>query len=142
MLLLALLIAGADPGPVAQAASVVAENPVTTTRSGLRFQVLRPGTGPRPGRSDAVLVSYEGRLADGTVFDATEAPVGLSLADLVPGFAEALQLMNQGGRYRFWIPPTLGYGADGSPGVVPPNAELDFTLDLIRIGRPARPPRR
>lgn len=142
MILLALLIAAADPAFAAQAAPVVAENPVTTARSGLRFQVLRPGTGPRPGRRDAVLVTYEGRLADGTVFGAVAEPVGLRIADLVPGFAEAILLMNEGGRYRFWVPPGLGYGADGSPGVVPPDAELDFTLDLIRIGRPARPARR
>ena len=138
MIILALLIAAADPAPVLAAS----ENPVATTRSGLRFQVLRPGAGPRPGRRDAVLVRYEGRLADGTVFDTTQEPVGLRIADLVPGFAEAILLMNEGGRYRFWVPPRLGYGADGSPGVVPPDAELDFTLELIRIGRPARPPRR
>jgi FKBP-type peptidyl-prolyl cis-trans isomerase FkpA len=139
MLLIALLVAIADPGPPAQA---TAENPVTTTRSGLRFQVLRPGTGRRPGPRDAVLVRYEGRLADGTVFDTTADPVGLRVADLVPGFAEAMRLMNEGGRYRFWVPPRLGYGAHGSPGVVPPNAELDFTLELLRIGRPAGPARR
>lgn len=139
MIVIALLLAAASPAPAIQPG---AENPVATTRSGLRFQVLRPGAGPRPGRRDAVLVSYEGRLADGTVFDTTQAPVGLRIADLVPGFAEAVLLMNEGGRYRFWVPPRLGYGADGSPGVVPPDAELDFTLELIRIGRPARPPRR
>jgi peptidylprolyl isomerase len=112
--------------------------PAVTTASGLRFQVLEPGTGRRPRPGDAVLVRYEGRLADGTVFDATVQPVGLPVSDLVPGFTEALQLMNEGGRYRFWIPPALAYGAEGSSGAVPPNAELDFTVTLIRVGRAAR----
>jgi FKBP-type peptidyl-prolyl cis-trans isomerase FklB len=115
------------------------EPPVVTTASGLRFQVLAPGNGRRPGLGDAVLVTYQGRLADGRVFDAAEQPVGLKVADTVPGFTEALLLMSEGGRYRFWVPPALAYGAQGSRGVVPPNAELDFTLTLHRIGRPAAP---
>jgi FKBP-type peptidyl-prolyl cis-trans isomerase FkpA len=110
---------------------------IVTTATGLRFQVLEAGTGRRPVLGDAVLVTYQGRLADGTVFDATAAPVGLSVADTVPGFTEALLMMNAGGRYRFWVPPRLAYGAEGSRGLVPPNAELDFTLTLIRVGRPA-----
>ena len=129
MILLSLLIAAAIP---ASPAPPAAESATVITPSGLRFQVLRPGPG------DAVLVTYEGRLADGTIFDAATQPIGLRVADMVPGFAEALALMNEGGRYRFRIPSRLGYGARGLRGAVPPNAELDFTLALIRIGRPAR----
>ena len=132
MLVLALLLAAAQPvaptGPPA----------VVTTASGLRFETLQAGTGRRPTREDAVLVTYEGRLADGTLFDSTTEPVGLGVADAVEGFTEALLLMNEGGRYRFHIPPALAYGAGGVPGVVPPDAELTFTLTLIRVGRPAR----
>ncbi len=62
-------------------------------------------------------------------------PVGGSIA----GFTEALLLMNEGGRYRFWVPARLAYGRRGSPGAVPPNADLVFTLTLLRIGRPAQP---
>jgi FKBP-type peptidyl-prolyl cis-trans isomerase FkpA len=128
LLLLAQPVATAPPaGP-----------PIVATASGLRFQVLQRGSGRQPQPGDAVLVTYEGRLADGTVFDSTAQPVGLRVSDLIPGFTEALQLMNEGGRYRFWIPPALAYGADGTPGAVPANAELDFTLTLIRVGRPAR----
>jgi FKBP-type peptidyl-prolyl cis-trans isomerase len=116
-----------------------AQSAVVTTASGLRFQVLQRGAGRRPQPGDAVLVTYEGRLADGTVFDSTGQPAGLSVSGLISGFTEALQLMNEGGRYRFWLPPALAYGAQGRPGVIPPNAELDFTLTLIRVGRPARP---
>lgn len=129
-----LALQGAAPA-IAEAPAA----PVVTTPSGLRFQVLAPGSGRRPVRGDAVLVSYQGRLADGRVFDAAEQPVGLLVDATVPGFTEALLLMNEGGRYRFWIPPRLAYGAEGSGGVVPPDAELDFTLTLHRIGRPAAP---
>ena len=122
----------------APAAAAPDRPPVVATASGLRFQVLQAGTGRRPGPRDAVLVTYEGRLADGGIFDSAAQPVGLLMADLVPGFAEALGRMKEGGRYRFWIPPRLAYGAEGSPGLVPPNAELAFTLTLIRVGRPAR----
>jgi len=110
---------------------------IVTTPTGLRFQVIEAGSGRRPTRQDAVRVTYEGRLADGTVIDSAAEPVGLLVAQTVPGFTEALLLMNEGGRYRFWIPPRLGYGAQGSRGVVPPEATLDFTLTLIRVGRPA-----
>ena len=111
---------------------------IVTTPTGLRFQVIEAGSGRRPTRQDAVRVTYEGRLADGTVIDSAAEPVGLLVAQTVPGFTEALLMMNEGGRYRFWIPPRLGYGAQGSGGVVPPDVTLDFTLTLIRVGRPAR----
>ena len=134
MLVIALLLAAAQ-----SAATAPMEPPAAvTTASGLRFETLAPGTGRRPTLEDAVLVTYEGRLADGTVFDSTTEPVGLAVADAVDGFTEALLLMNEGGRYRFSIPPALAYGAHGVPGVVPPDAELTFTLNLIRVGRPAR----
>ena len=133
LLLLSLLALQADAAsPAPQPAAAV------TTASGLRFETLAPGGGRRPQLGDAVLVTYEGRLADGTLFDAAATPVGLLVADAIPGFTEALLLMNEGGRYRFRIPPALAYGAQGRPGVIPPNAALDFTLTLIRVGRPAR----
>jgi FKBP-type peptidyl-prolyl cis-trans isomerase FkpA len=133
LILLSLLALQADAAPPAPPpASAV------TTASGLRFETLAPGTGRRPQPGDAVLVTYEGRLADGTLFDAPAAPVGLLVADAIPGFTEALLLMHEGGRYHFRIPAAQAYGAQGRPGVIPPDAELDFTLTLIRVGRPAR----
>lgn len=127
---LALLLGQVGPAAPSEAA-------IVTTASGLRFEVLQPGAGRRPQAGDAVLVTYEGRLADNTVFDSATQPVGLPVSDLIPGFTEALLLMNEGGRYRFRIPPPLAYGATGVPGVIPADAELDFTLTLIRVGRPA-----
>lgn len=120
--------------PVPVVAAPAAE---IVTASGLRFEVLAPGTGRRPTAEDAVQLTYEVRLADGTLVETTAQPVGLAVSDLIPGFTEALLLMNQGGRYRFRLPPALAYGAEGSPGHVPPNAELVFTVTLLQVGRPA-----
>ncbi|HEV2815703.1 MAG TPA: FKBP-type peptidyl-prolyl cis-trans isomerase [Allosphingosinicella sp.] len=131
---LALLIAQPVPAPPP------ADPPaIVTTASGLRFEVLRPGAGRRPTVADAVQLTYEVRLADGTLVDSAPRPVGLRVADAIPGFTEALLLMSQGGEYRFRVPPALAYGARGSPGAVPPNAELVFTVTLLRVGRAAAP---
>lgn len=139
MLLLIVLAAQAAAPPPAPPV----QPSILTTRSGLRFQVLEPGTGRRPTRSDAVQVSYEVRLAaDNSLVEATQQPVGITVAGAIRGFTEALLLMNQGGRYRFWVPAALAYGRRGSPGAVPPDADLVFTLTLLRVGRPAQPPRR
>lgn len=135
-MLIPLLLAVAAP---AQAAP--APPPIVATASGVRFQTLKPGSGRRPTADDAVLIAYEGRLADGRVFDRSEQPVGMMVSGVIPGFAEALMMMNQGGTYRFWIPAALAYGPAGTPdGAIPPNAELDFTVTLVDIGRPAPAP--
>jgi len=135
MLLLAFFLAQAAPAT----APMAAETPLSsvTTANGLRFEVVEAGTGRRPVRGDAVLVTYVGRLGDGTIFDSAAQPTGLLVSGAIPGFTEALLMMNEGGRYRFVIPPRLAYGARGRPGAVPPNAALDFTLTLVRVGRPA-----
>jgi FKBP-type peptidyl-prolyl cis-trans isomerase len=149
MIALALLLAAAAPArhrPVhhrpinhrpVHPTAVPARPAIVTTASGLRIQTLKPGSGPRPVRENLVLVTYEGRLADGTVFDKAEQPVGFGVSDVVPGFAEALLLMQKGGTYRIWIPAALGYGAEGAGGgTIPPNADLDFTVTLIDLGSP------
>jgi FKBP-type peptidyl-prolyl cis-trans isomerase FkpA len=136
-LILALLLAQSAPvaGPPAEAGP-----PIVTTASGLRFQVLQPGTGRAPTRADAVQVMYEVRLArSGRLVESTRVPAGVPVGGSIPGFTEALLLMNEGGRYRFWVPARLAYGRRGSPGAVPPNADLVFTLTLLRIGRAAPP---
>ncbi|HEV2865248.1 MAG TPA: FKBP-type peptidyl-prolyl cis-trans isomerase [Allosphingosinicella sp.] len=139
MLWTALLLAAqaptpAAPVPAAPAAPSVAQG-VVTTPSGLRIQTLTAGTGEAPQAGGAVLVSYEGRLADGTVFDSPTQPVGLPVSGLVPGFTEALLLMRVGGRYHIWLPPQLAYGERGAGGVIPPNAEIDFTVTVHDVGR-------
>ena len=134
-----LLLQAAGAAPPAAAV----EAPIVTTASGLRFQVLQPGTGRRPTRADAVQAMYEVRLvADGTLVEATATPAGVPVSGSIRGFTEAALLMNQGGRYRFWVPARLAYGRRGNPGAVPPDSDLVFTLTLLRIGRAAQPQRR
>ena len=106
------------------------EDGVVTTESGLQYKVIKPGEGPSPTATDTALVKYEGRLRDDTIFDANEQtpmPVG----GVVPGFSEALQLMQKGGEYRIWIPSELAYG-ESSPGdQIPPNSLLIFDVTLL-----------
>ncbi|MDZ3832899.1 MAG: FKBP-type peptidyl-prolyl cis-trans isomerase [Sphingopyxis sp.] len=93
------------------------------------FQVVKEGTGASPTISDVVLVKYEGKLDDGTVFDANEqAP--MQVAGVVPGFGEALTRMKKGGKYKISIPPQLGYG-DRAVGPIPANSTLHFDVELI-----------
>ena len=128
---------------IGQVSPAPAESPIVATASGLRFQVLEPGSGRRPTRADAVQVMYEVRLVrNGRLVESTRAPAGIPVSGSIAGFTEALLLMNEGGRYRFWVPARLAYGRRGNPGAVPPNADLVFTLTLLRVGRPAEiPPR-
>ncbi|QCO67774.1 FKBP-type peptidyl-prolyl cis-trans isomerase [Luteimonas yindakuii] len=108
---------------------------VQTTESGLQYEVLTPGTGPTPSAGDRVRVHYEGKLLDGTVFDSSiqrGEPVEFSLGEIIPGWQEGLQLMQQGAKHRLWIPSSLGYGEQGA-GPIPPNAALQFEVELIEV---------
>jgi FKBP-type peptidyl-prolyl cis-trans isomerase FkpA len=133
MLILALFMAAAQP----VCPPAAAQPPIVTTPTGVRFQMLKPGTGVKPGAADQVLVTYEGHLTDGTLFDASAQPVAFGVSDLIPGFTEALQMMAKGGRYKFWIPPQLAYGPEGAgEGLIPPNAELEFIVTLVDVASP------
>jgi len=93
------------------------------------FTVLDEGTGANPGDEDVVLVSYIGKLPNGTVFDQNgQTPLGVS--DVVPGFSQGLKRMKRGGAYKLTIPPELGYGAQAA-GDIPPNSTLTFTVMLF-----------
>ncbi len=97
----------------------------------IRLEVLEAGDGRQPTASDVAIVKYEGRLADGTVFDASDnAP--LPLARLVPGFSEGVTQMRTGGRYRLFIPSELGYGEEGA-GPIPANSDLVFDIELLDV---------
>jgi FKBP-type peptidyl-prolyl cis-trans isomerase FkpA len=134
MLTIALLLAAAQPAATPPASPPTAQAGVVTTASGVRLETLKTGTGPRPAANDAVLVTYEGRLEDGTVFDTATEPVAFGVQDVVPGFAEGLLLMNAGGTYRIRIPAALAYGAEGAgEGAIPPNADLEFTVNLLDV---------
>jgi hypothetical protein len=126
---------------VPSAAAFLARNAkkpgVVVTASGLQYQVLHLGTGPRPTVHDIAAINYSGRLADGTLFDASAlqgGPVQLPVGGNIPGFSEGLTLMPVGSKFRFWIPPNLAYGAAGAGnGVIPPNAALDFEVELLAV---------
>ncbi len=108
---------------------------VVTTASGLQYQVLRLCEGARPSASDAVTVHYRGTLTDGTEFDSSYArnqPTSFSVGGVIAGWTEGLQLMPVGSMYRFTIPPQLAYGESGN-GPVPPNATLNFDVELLAI---------
>ncbi len=107
-----------------------------TTASGLQFRTIKEGEGPKPTATDIVLVDYTGRHLDGRVFDTTEGkqPAPFPVAQVIPGFTEALQMMQKGGSYRIRIPGNLAYGATPPPGSpFGPNEELEFDVTLIDI---------
>jgi peptidylprolyl isomerase len=107
---------------------------LTTTKSGLMFEVLKKGSGGSPSPTSQVSVNYTGALLDGTIFDSTTArghPATFQVNRVIPGWTEALLAMSRGEKRRLVIPPELAYGAHGYPGVIPPNAFLVFEVELI-----------
>jgi FKBP-type peptidyl-prolyl cis-trans isomerase FklB len=114
---------------------------VQTTASGLQYKVISEGTGPKPKATDMVTVHYHGTLVDGTVFDSSVdrgEPATFGLNQVIPGWTEGLQLMNMGGKYQFYIPQELGYGARGQ-GKIKPYSTLIFDVELINIDSSATP---
>jgi FKBP-type peptidyl-prolyl cis-trans isomerase len=103
--------------------------------SGLRYEIVQEGTGPSPKPTDTVKVHYTGKLVDGSVFDssvqrgeAAEFP----LDQVIPGWTEGIQKMKKGGKIKLYVPPDLGYGDDGRPGI-PPGSTLIFDVELLDI---------
>ena len=103
---------------------------VVTTASGLQYQVIEPGSGAKPTDTDVALVMYEGKLLDGTTFDKSQQPTPFPVTGVVPGFSEGLKLMPKGAKYKFWIRPELGYGAE-TKGPIPGNSTLVFEVELL-----------
>ncbi len=115
---------------------------IEATASGLQYEVITEGRGPKPGASDTVRVHYVGTLLDGTKFDSTydrDHDVSLALNSVMPGWSEAVTLMPVGSRYRFWIPPALAYGERGAPSEIGPNATLVFEVELLEVAGGATP---
>jgi FKBP-type peptidyl-prolyl cis-trans isomerase len=108
---------------------------VRTTASGLQYQVLRQGSGPKPAATDTVRVHYKGTLIDGSTFDSSYdrgQPAEFALNQVIPGWSEGVALMTVGSKYKFWIPSNLGYGANAPP-QIGPNAMLTFEVELLAI---------
>lgn len=109
---------------------------VKTTDTGLQIEMIEEGTGASPTLEDDVTVHYKGMLVDGTEFDSSYKrgePTTFLLNDLVPAWKQALPQMKVGGKARLYVPPALGYGAEGRPPVIPPNAVMIFELELVDI---------
>jgi FKBP-type peptidyl-prolyl cis-trans isomerase len=113
---------------------------VVTTTSGLQYQVISKGDGPKPKSTDTVNVKYEGTLLDGTVFDTTkdaksgtDADRQIPLDQVIKGWTEGIQLMNVGSTYKFYIPAELAYGEQSPGGAIKPNSTLIFTVTLDSI---------
>lgn len=129
-------------GEANQAASVefleanAAREGVMVTESGLQYEVLEQGEGAKPGPDDIVQVHYRGTTVDGTEFDSSYSrgqPVEFGVGQVIPGWTEALQLMNVGSKYMLAIPSELAYGAGGAGQVIGPNAALVFEVELLSI---------
>ena len=109
---------------------------IIKTPSGLQYEVLQEGTGPKPGPTSTVEVHYEGRLINGKIFDSSyqrKETISFPLNRVIAGWTEGLQLMPTGSKYRLYIPSELGYGARGAGGDIPPHSALIFDVELISI---------
>jgi FKBP-type peptidyl-prolyl cis-trans isomerase len=116
---------------------------ISTTASGLQYKVMTQGAGPKPKAEDMVKVHYKGTLLDGTEFDSSYSrnePAVFPLDKVIPGWTEAVQLMNVGSKFKLFLPPDLAYGDRGAMPVIEPGSMLVFEVELLSIetGQPAK----
>jgi FKBP-type peptidyl-prolyl cis-trans isomerase FklB len=109
---------------------------VKTLPSGLQYKVIKAGTGKKPKLNDTVTTHYRGTLIDGTEFDSSYKrgqPATFQVSGVIPGWTEALQLMEEGAKWQLFVPPNLAYGERGAGDVIGPNATLVFEIELVSI---------
>lgn len=109
---------------------------VTTTKSGLQYEILKEGNGKHPKATDKVRCHYKGTLIDGTVFDSSyqrNEPAVFGLNQVITGWTEGVQLMGEGAKYRFYIPYLLAYGEGGAGASIPPYSTLIFDVELLEV---------
>jgi FKBP-type peptidyl-prolyl cis-trans isomerase len=112
--------------------------------SGLRYEIVKAGTGAFPKATETVSVNYTGALLDGSVFDASDkheppGPSEFALDQVIPGWTEGIQKVAKGGKIKLYVPPHLAYGDDGRPGI-PPGSTLVFDVELLDVkATPAQP---
>jgi FKBP-type peptidyl-prolyl cis-trans isomerase FkpA len=102
----------------------------------VQVSTVAAGVGPKVAINDGVMIEYEGRLANGTVFDSSagRGPTPMLVSQVIPGFSQALTRMQKGGRYVVRIPSGLGYGAESPPGSpIPPNSDLEFSVHVVQV---------
>ena len=110
---------------------------IKSTASGLQYEVIKEGDGAQPAATDVVEVHYHGTLLDGTVFDSSVdrgETTSFPLNRVIPGWTEGLQLMKEGGKYRFFIPYDLAYGGRGAGADIKPYSTLIFEVELFKVG--------
>lgn len=113
-----------------------ARKEVTTTASGLQYEVLETGNGASPGPQSDVVTHYHGTFIDGSVFDSSVErgqPAEFGVHQVIPAWTEALQLMSIGDKWRITSPPALAYGEQGAGDTIPPNTPLVFEIQLLGI---------
>ena len=116
---------------------------VTTLKSGLQYEIMKAGTGPKPGPTDKVKTHYHGTLIDGTVFDSSVQrgePIEFPVNGVIKGWTEALQLMPTGSKWKLFIPYDLAYGERGAGGSIGPYETLIFEVELLAVNPPAAEP--
>ena len=122
-----------EPGPV----DPDAPEEFTTTESGLKYRIRRKSDGKKPTPDNAVKVHYRGKLDNGKIFDSSYGKSGkaiqFQLQGVIPGWTEGLQLIGEGGMIELEIPAKLGYGKQGHPPAIPPDANLHFLVELISV---------
>ncbi len=109
---------------------------VTVLPSGLQYKVLQAGSGGTPTATDRVKTHYSGTLINGEEFDSSykrNEPAVFPVGGVIPGWVEALQLMQEGAKWELFIPSELAYGSAGAGGAIPPNATLIFQVELLEI---------
>ncbi|CAN5603189.1 macrophage infectivity potentiator Mip [soil metagenome] len=115
---------------------------VQVTASGMQYQILKAGTGPKPTLNDKITAHYHGTLIDGTVFDSSVdrgQPASFPVSGVIPGWTEALQMMPVGSKWRLVLPSNLAYGERGAGGKIGPNSVLIFEVELISIDKDEKP---
>ena len=130
--------AKANEAGAAYLAENKAKEGVTTTESGLQYEILVSGNGAKPTTSDQVTVHYHGMLTDGSVFDSSVdrgEPATFGVTQVIKGWTEALQLMSVGDKWKLTIPSNLAYGDQGAGGMIGPGATLVFEVELLSINK-------
>ena len=126
----------APSAAAAPAADIMKVGTTVTTSSGLVFKLMKAGTGARPAATDTVKVHYRGTLLDGKEFDSSYsrgAPAEFPLNRVIKCWTEGVQLLQVGGSAKLTCPPAIAYGERGAGGVIPPNATLNFEVELLGI---------
>lgn len=136
--LLCILLAGFVVAPAAMAQATVAPAKPVTTASGLVYESLKEGSGEAPKTTDTVKVHYKGTFLDGKEFDSSYKrgePTEFPLNRVIPCWTEGVQRMKPGGKAKLTCPPSIAYGERGAGGVIPPNATLNFEIELLSARR-------